>query len=215
MALVYSLPMEDAARGLPALACSYHPIDTKGKQLTGVNTFNNNNTASGNNSNSNNAEAGRVVAQTYDELAPKHRDQNFIPSIGSMQHESGSCTPCVFANSPTVGCRKGPFCNFCHYRHRISSEKRLPKAKREQLRKFINNLTEEIEKDPDYLEKNQVQIPASLEKNPALLRSIVKRLEELSANSSKSLKCWEPKFESVGTQVDGHGGFVQGVSTVW
>mmetsp|Transcript_8075 Transcript_8075/g.18900 ORF Transcript_8075/g.18900 Transcript_8075/m.18900 type:complete len:202 (-) Transcript_8075:236-841(-) len=138
-------------------------------------------------SSNSNVDVSRVVAQAYEDAsmtARQHQPSNeIVPSLGSMQHEAGTCTPCVFANSPTVGCRKGPFCSFCHYRHRISSEKRLPKAKREQLRKFIQHLTAAVEKDPEYLEKNKVQIPASLEKNPALLRSIVNRMEELAATS--------------------------------
>ncbi|GIX65355.1 uncharacterized protein BcabD6B2_47900 [Babesia caballi] len=50
-----------------------------------------------------------------------------IPSLGSLIHGHGYCKPCVFANKAVNSCNNGIKCNFCHFKHRITRRKNVPK----------------------------------------------------------------------------------------
>lgn len=45
-----------------------------------------------------------------------------LPSIGSAQHETGQCKPCLFF--PRGNCTNGENCNFCHFEHEARKNKK-------------------------------------------------------------------------------------------
>ncbi|OLQ07876.1 hypothetical protein AK812_SmicGene8679 [Symbiodinium microadriaticum] len=58
--------------------------------------------------------------------AEARRQHCFLPSAGSAGHGTAAgCRPCAFY-IPSVGCRNGTACNFCHYDH-SPEERQLPK----------------------------------------------------------------------------------------
>mmetsp|Transcript_55593 Transcript_55593/g.129425 ORF Transcript_55593/g.129425 Transcript_55593/m.129425 type:complete len:157 (+) Transcript_55593:73-543(+) len=66
-------------------------------------------------------------------------------SIGSMQHEGGTCKPCYFACS-AVGCRNGIDCRFCHFSHRGMNRPRPAKVRRALYKKIIEKQLREAQK---------------------------------------------------------------------
>lgn len=58
--------------------------------------------------------------------AEARRQHCYLPSAGSAGHGTAAgCRPCAFY-IPSVGCRNGTACNFCHYDH-SPEERQLPK----------------------------------------------------------------------------------------
>ncbi|CAE7581088.1 unnamed protein product [Symbiodinium sp. CCMP2592] len=58
--------------------------------------------------------------------AEARRQHCFLPSAGSAGHGTAAgCRPCAFY-TPSLGCRNGTACNFCHYDH-SPEERQLPK----------------------------------------------------------------------------------------
>merc|ERR1712176_548806 len=69
-------------------------------------------------------------------------------SLGSINHDTGTCKPCLFSNSKT-GCQNGRMCQFCHFPHKRKDKPRPCKGKRERYRKLIQRMEDLIEADPD------------------------------------------------------------------
>lgn len=55
------------------------------------------------------------------------------PTLGSVQHQAGTCKPCAFAN--TKGCKDGTACMFCHLCE-PGEKKRRKKEKRQFMSRF-------------------------------------------------------------------------------
>mmetsp|Transcript_22477 Transcript_22477/g.64635 ORF Transcript_22477/g.64635 Transcript_22477/m.64635 type:complete len:148 (-) Transcript_22477:122-565(-) len=66
-------------------------------------------------------------------------DENAEPtSIGSSAHLVQACTPCVYF----VGrvCRKGIFCDYCHFPHKTTKWKQLQKHLRLRIKQRIDEM---------------------------------------------------------------------------
>lgn len=59
-----------------------------------------------------------------------------VYSVGSQDHDKGTCKPCLFVKSP-IGCKNGTDCEFCHLAHKRKNTMRPCKTKRNRYRKLI------------------------------------------------------------------------------
>merc|ERR1719421_2156951 len=59
-----------------------------------------------------------------------------LPSVGSAQHATGECKPCLFF--PKGSCTNGETCNFCHFKHETRrNKKKSEKEGAESVRKIV------------------------------------------------------------------------------
>jgi len=131
-------------------------------------------------------------------------DVRILPSLGSVKHSTGECSPCTFYHRKT-GCMNGYDCAFCHYRHEEKRRSRACKVKRERLRKnwelILHTLGDNLallldnpSLSVDELGLTHVLLP-SVRADPALIERLVNRL----ANYAK--KIYGPKH---GSNYDGN-----------
>lgn len=59
-----------------------------------------------------------------------------MPTIGSLNHFTGQCKPCAFAN--TKGCKDGTVCNFCHLCGPGEKKRRKKEKRRLQDSQFLS-----------------------------------------------------------------------------
>eukprot|EP00442_Polarella_glacialis_P004442 CAMPEP_0115063882 /NCGR_PEP_ID=MMETSP0227-20121206/9359_1 /TAXON_ID=89957 /ORGANISM="Polarella glacialis, Strain CCMP 1383" /LENGTH=293 /DNA_ID=CAMNT_0002449443 /DNA_START=63 /DNA_END=944 /DNA_ORIENTATION=- len=89
-------------------------------------------------------------------------------SLGSEQHASGECKPCLFVKSPN-GCKHGLACSYCHVSHHEGQHRnrrvRPCKTTRDRCKKKIGELCSIIGSDSAAPE----QIPAKLQQDCQLL----------------------------------------------
>eukprot|EP01066_Platyproteum_vivax_P007069 Platyproteum_vivax@DN2675_c0_g1_i1.p1 len=69
-----------------------------------------------------------VMAETMAQI-PVDTHGNLL-SVGSIDHQHGTCKPCVFAHHPTKPCLNGFHCGFCHYSHAPKKRIRGSRKKR-------------------------------------------------------------------------------------
>mmetsp|Transcript_75991 Transcript_75991/g.146839 ORF Transcript_75991/g.146839 Transcript_75991/m.146839 type:complete len:285 (-) Transcript_75991:5-859(-) len=101
-------------------------------------------------------------------------------SIGSIGHANGTCTVCIFANTPS-GCSNGVECGFCHLEHRRTRQKnkmRPCKGKRERHQKFLSRLKMMIETNPHSFSLEQVVLPPSIAGNEAVKAKLVAQVRQ-------------------------------------
>jgi len=61
----------------------------------------------------------------------RRNDQGEWASVGSIKHESGLCSPCLFWFRES--CSKGILCNYCHFRHPGQKSKRIRPSRKARL----------------------------------------------------------------------------------
>jgi len=113
-----------------------------------------------------------------------------LPSVGSALHVIGACTPCGFVFKPR-GCKAGSQCHFCHHFHEAPQTKkerafRPCKTKRDQYRKLMHRLLEEVEANPKAFDVETQKlspslsqmIPMSISSNLDLMKKLKRRVQE-------------------------------------
>jgi len=70
-----------------------------------------------------------------------------LPSAGSVNHEAGTCKPCLFLYQ-NIGCKADASCPFCHLPHNRKTLARQSKGKRDRFRKLLSKLEAEGELPP-------------------------------------------------------------------
>jgi len=82
-----------------------------------------------------------IPATLFSELPEEENEDTYdetCPSIGSKQHDSGDCKPCLYNSK--AGCLNGRECLFCHFPHTRKNRPRPCKAKRTQCKQIANML---------------------------------------------------------------------------
>jgi len=75
-------------------------------------------------------------------------DTGAYTSIGSSDHDTGTCKKaCLFVHTK-VECQNGILCDFCHFHHKRMNKPRPCKGKRDRYRKLISRKEAEIEANP-------------------------------------------------------------------
>jgi len=97
-----------------------------------------------------------------------------VPSVGSLLHASGKCTPCIFFTRES-GCQKGECCKFCHIRHQRKHRDRPCKERRDRFYRRVEQIHNEIEErpaeisgDPDWVTKLINRLPGFIHNHPDL-----------------------------------------------
>jgi len=115
------------------------------------------------------------------ETVPRDEDGN-LTSKGSMLHEEGTCTPCLFVHR-NVGCHNGMLCTFCHFPHKRRGKARPCKDKRDRFQRRVEHMEKKMEaephrivEDPTWPEKLVQELPPSIEGNQALKSKLMVKL---------------------------------------
>jgi len=72
-------------------------------------------------------------------------------SVGSGNHELGTCKPCIFVHQES-GCENGNGCMFCHHTHQRKTKTRPCKAKRDRFNNLL--LRQQAARGADSMEQN-------------------------------------------------------------
>eukprot|EP00747_Dinoflagellata_sp_TGD_P217849 gnl/TRDRNA2_/TRDRNA2_90194_c0_seq3.p1 gnl/TRDRNA2_/TRDRNA2_90194_c0~~gnl/TRDRNA2_/TRDRNA2_90194_c0_seq3.p1 ORF type:complete len:152 (-),score=31.79 gnl/TRDRNA2_/TRDRNA2_90194_c0_seq3:113-568(-) len=78
--------------------------------------------------------------KALNERVPKDEDGR-LTSLGSMQHASGGCRPCVFFSSK-VGCANAQTCNFCHFKHLQVKKNKVGEMKQSRYQRLKTRMEE-------------------------------------------------------------------------
>jgi len=97
-----------------------------------------------------------------------------VPSVGSLLHASGKCTPCMYFNRES-GCQKIESCKFCHIRHQRKHRDWPCKEWRDRFYRHVEQLHKEIEEkatgissDPDWVTRWINRLPGFIHNHPDL-----------------------------------------------
>jgi len=72
-------------------------------------------------------------------------------SMGSIQHATGKCTPCLYHHRRVTGCINGLNCSYCHFDHSFAKPKTRPcKDKRARVSKNLRIIEQRIEDEIDH-----------------------------------------------------------------
>lgn len=102
-------------------------------------------------------------------------EKGMATSIGSINHASGGCNPCLFMLT-NDGCSNGILCNFCHFQHKRKTKPRPCKGKRDRYRKLVVKIEAMIEENPWEWHSNLEDLPPSIVENPALKQKLMSKL---------------------------------------
>jgi len=100
-----------------------------------------------------------------------------LPSLGSVLHASGKCTPCIFVARDA--CPEGYSCDKCHFQHQAQKHKtklRPCKEKRDRYRKLASRIASRIEKNPDSFDPGNMEMLPSVAANDVLRRKLTARM---------------------------------------
>mmetsp|Transcript_49637 Transcript_49637/g.111599 ORF Transcript_49637/g.111599 Transcript_49637/m.111599 type:complete len:213 (+) Transcript_49637:137-775(+) len=75
-------------------------------------------------------------ANAVDEAEASSGAADALPSVGSANHGSGKCKPCMFLTTP-MSCARGYDCAFCHAAHDRFNTPRPCKGKRDRFKKLV------------------------------------------------------------------------------
>ena len=83
--------------------------------------------------------SGNESPRKVDGPKDEQEEDNGLPSLGSIAHDSGNCTPCSYF-AREAGCNKGKNCVFCHKCDTLKASRRrqrdVKKAKRRENEKM-------------------------------------------------------------------------------
>uniref|UniRef100_A0A7S0A853 C3H1-type domain-containing protein n=1 Tax=Pyrodinium bahamense TaxID=73915 RepID=A0A7S0A853_9DINO len=112
-----------------------------------------------------------------------------LPSEGSALHATGSCRPCNFITR-SKRCERGSRCCFCHDTVHIQRTVRPSRTKREQYRRLVQRLFDEVETNPKAFDRETRtfspslidMIPNAFAMNQQLMKKLSRRLEVHALN---------------------------------
>ncbi|CAJ1350739.1 unnamed protein product, partial [Effrenium voratum] len=108
-------------------------------------------------------------------------------SIGSANHESGKCTPCIHFTTK-AGCKHGEACRFCHLEHTEDARKgrhRPCKATRNQCKQLLSQMSDLYKDDP---EQKRIAYLTLADQSPymkSLLKSVLDNEEAAASDAPR------------------------------
>lgn len=91
------------------------------------------------------------------------------PSVGSLQHNEGTCRPCVFAWTSS-GCHHGVDCRFCHFKHSRNRDNRPCRVRRKRFQRRLESVMQWMAEEVDWLFNNPDWLSLVCAKLPQFLQ---------------------------------------------